>query len=82
MLRNAFADLRAMEAAIRASELQWTIVRPPRLTEGPATGRVRFSKHGALRGGFVISRADVATFLLDAAEDTALIGETVGIARG
>ncbi|WIX80363.1 NAD(P)H-binding protein [Amycolatopsis carbonis] len=82
VLRNGFDDLRVMESVIRASAMKWTIVRPPRLTDGPATGRVRFSKHGAVRGGFVISRADVATFLLDAAEDTALIGETVGIARG
>ncbi|MEV4596137.1 NAD(P)H-binding protein [Amycolatopsis sp. NPDC049253] len=82
VLRNGFDDLRVMESAIRASELRWTIVCPPRLTDGPATGRVRSSTRGALRGGFSISRADVATFLLDTAEDTALIGEIVGIARG
>jgi uncharacterized protein YbjT (DUF2867 family) len=40
ILRHVFADMRAMEEIVRASGLDWTIVLPPRLTDGPRTGRV------------------------------------------
>jgi putative NADH-flavin reductase len=36
LLKHAFADMRAAEDLTRASGLDWTIVRPPRLTDGPA----------------------------------------------
>jgi putative NADH-flavin reductase len=51
---------------LRASSLGWTIVRPPRLIDGPATGKLR---HGYLRLGPMhsISRADLAAFILDLA---------------
>jgi Putative NADH-flavin reductase len=48
------------ERCIRASSLLWTIVRPGALTNGRITGRYR---HGAVPR-FMISRADVALFML------------------
>nr|WP_310716119.1 NAD(P)-binding oxidoreductase [Nonomuraea sp. 3-1Str] len=39
--RNPFADMLRMEDVVRASGLDWTIVRPPPLTEGPRTGSYR-----------------------------------------
>src|SRR5918999_2791564 len=41
VLRHEFADMRAMEEVVRASDLDWTIVLPPRLTDGARTGRYR-----------------------------------------
>ena len=41
LLRKPYTDFRRMEQIVRSSGLDWTIVRPPRLTNGPATGRVR-----------------------------------------
>ncbi|SEL26468.1 NAD(P)-dependent oxidoreductase [Haloferax larsenii] len=52
---------------VRASDLEWTVVRAPRLTDGDATGAYR---HGDIDLGFEsIARGDVATFLLDCVED-------------
>ena len=49
--------------ALYASDRDWVVVRPPRLTDGPATGAAR---HGILPlgAGDQVSRADVADFLL------------------
>ncbi len=59
------ADNAEQERLVMASGLDWTIVKPPRLTEGPPTGRVRAD--AALRVGLLsrISRRDLAAFLLD-----------------
>jgi len=48
------------DAALQASDLGWTIVRPGRLTDGPATGRVALSSE-PFRGE--IAREDVAAVL-------------------
>ena len=48
---------------IKASGLDWVIVRAPRLTEGPRTGNYRVGYVGK-NSGTKISRADVADFML------------------
>jgi putative NADH-flavin reductase len=58
-----FADTRAAEAAIRASGLDWTLVRPARLVNRPATGRYRVRADYPPPGGRKIARADVAQFM-------------------
>jgi len=61
---------------IRRSGLAWTIVRPGILTAGPATGAYRvLVEREDWRGG-AISRADVADFLIRAAESEAYLGKT------
>jgi len=60
VLGDVVADAFAMERAITGSGLDWTIVRPPRLTNEPPAGRYR-AREGHLPGfGFTISRADLA----------------------
>ena len=51
---------RDADAALRASDLAWTIIRPGRLTDDPATGRVAL---GAQVGRGDVTRADVAAVL-------------------
>jgi putative NADH-flavin reductase len=80
-LRRHYADLASMEDAVRDSGLDWTIVRPPRLTDGPATGTYRTAFGQNLRRGFLISRADVAHLILHVLEQPASIRQTVGIAK-
>ena len=65
MLAGLFADKLAGERAIRDSNLDWTIVYPTALTNGPRTSRYRSGERLAL-GGLLpkISRADVAEFVL------------------
>ena len=50
-----------------ASHLDWTLVRPPRLKEGEATGRVEHHAHRS-PGATSIQRADLAAFLADTVE--------------
>jgi putative NADH-flavin reductase len=69
VLRDAYADAMRAEELLRSTELEWTIARPPRLTNGPHTGTYRTARSGNVRGGSSISRADLADFLLRAASD-------------
>jgi putative NADH-flavin reductase len=64
LLRDLYADKKAGEAALRESSLDWTIVHPVTLTDGPRTGTCRAGQHLKLSGFPRISRADVAEFLL------------------
>jgi uncharacterized protein YbjT (DUF2867 family) len=61
-----FWDKARQERIIAASNSAWTIVRPGRLTNGRARGRIR---HGKRVGNYFwtvwVSRADVADFMLD-----------------
>ncbi|MEU8803541.1 NAD(P)H-binding protein [Spirillospora sp. NPDC048819] len=81
LLKHAFADMRDAEDVVRASGLDWTIVRPPRLTDGHGAGRYRKAVDRNVLGGFSIARADLAAALLDLADDPAAIGHVVGVAR-
>jgi len=69
-----FADVRRMEDVIRASGLEWTLVRPARLVGGPATGQYRTRSDFPPRGGMKITRADVAQFMVDALSQHSWIG--------
>jgi putative NADH-flavin reductase len=79
-LRHAFADHERQEAVVRESDLDWTIVRPPHLKDGPRTGRYRhgFSPTDAAIEG-KISRADVADFMLSQLTDDAYIRKAPGV---
>jgi putative NADH-flavin reductase len=69
LLRNVVADHEAKEAIVRESGLDWTIVRPPRLTNGPRTGAYRAGEHIEARATVpAISRADVAHFMFQAVD--------------
>ncbi len=65
LLRNMYADIRIMEKLVKESEADWTIMRPPRLTNKAATGRYRFAINHFLKNSLSISRADLAHFMLD-----------------
>lgn len=65
LLRHMYADLREMERFVKSSGLDWTIIRPPRLTNKPVTGHYRFSANSFLRNSLSISRADVAHFMIN-----------------
>ncbi|MCI4371084.1 MAG: NAD(P)H-binding protein [Thermoplasmata archaeon] len=77
LLRRPYADFARMERMLAASGLDWTVVRPPYLSNGPATGRVRLEAgvKQLAHGPYRISRADLAATLLDLAEDSQHIGD-------
>lgn len=65
ILRNIFADKEIQERIIMESSLDWIIVRPGRLTNGPRTGTYRQGDEiNAAAVGGSISRADTAEFML------------------
>ena len=80
VLRRHYADLALMEDMIRDSGLDWTIVRPPRLNDGPLSGHYRTAFGQNLRRGLAISRADVAHLMLSVLERPESIGRVMGIA--
>lgn len=83
LLRNIADDSAEMEWIVKASPLQWTIVRPPRLTNGPRRERYGLTVDHLPNGAganATISRADVAHFMLDELEHPAHIRHVVGIA--
>jgi putative NADH-flavin reductase len=73
-------DKEAMEQLVRASDTDWTIVRPPALTNGRKTETYHASVDIKIRITSRISRADLAAFLLGAAEDGTFVHETPRIA--
>jgi putative NADH-flavin reductase len=79
ILHNPMIDSKAMEELVVASELDWTIARPPRLTDGKYTGHFRVEKGQLPRNGSSISRADVAHFLLQATEDGSYVRAIAGV---
>jgi len=80
-LRKPYADLALMEDVIRDSGLDWTVVRPPRLTDKPLSGNYRMAYGRNLRGGFLVSRADVAHLMLRVLREPETISQTIGIAN-
>jgi len=80
LLRNVAEDSAEMERLVMASSLDWTIVRPPSLTNGRLTGRYGIEDDRMPSGGWSVSRADVAQFLLDELERRAHVRRMVGMA--
>lgn len=64
-LDGGYEDMRRAEDAIRASDLEWVLVRPGRLTDGPQTGAYEVSPRFRPEHANAISRADLAAFMLD-----------------
>lgn len=61
---RAYDDKSLQERLIKESELDWTIARPGVLTSGPRTGRFRILPEASQWRNGIISRADVAEFLV------------------
>jgi putative NADH-flavin reductase len=79
--RGTYADLALMEDVLADSGLDWTVVRPPRLTDKPPTGAYRTAYGQNLRRGLFISRADVAALMLGVLERPETIKQSIGIAN-
>ena len=79
LFQSIVADASAMEKVIEDSGLDWTLVRPPELTNKPYTGKYRVREGHLPRLGFSISRADVADFMIKAVENHASIQKIVGL---
>lgn len=74
-------DKEAMEAALAASGLDWTVVRPPVLNRGPATGRLKAGVGLVVPGFQAIPRADLAAWMLDELEARRFVGQMPVLGR-
>jgi putative NADH-flavin reductase len=79
-LRNVCADMRRAEEQVRNSNLDWTIMRPPRLTGKAASGTYRTAIDRNLRHGSSLSRADLAACMLRLVNDRSVVRKHVGVA--
>jgi len=77
MLRVPLADHNANEKRLAKSKLQWTVVRPGSLTNGPNTGKIiHGAKETTMKGNFRVSRANVAAFMLKQLSQRAYINKS------
>jgi putative NADH-flavin reductase len=81
LLRGIYADKLVGDRMIRASGLDWTIVQPAQLNDGPLTRHYRSGERLAMSGMPAISRADTAHFILDRLNDQSSIGHTIVLAH-
>lgn len=82
LLGPAFKDHDVQEACIRESGLTWTIVRPTGLSDGPPVGTCQRDIAPGTRGlKWRISRADVASTMLDLLDDEASFGRAISISN-
>lgn len=78
LLKHIYADHEATEELIRSSNLEWTIVRPVGLNNGPRTGVYRAAERLEKGDSFGISREDVADLMLKAAIEGQWMRKAVG----
>ena len=80
LLRDIYADKIIGEAPIHRSGLDWTLVQPAQLNDGPLTRTYRSGERLHLRGMPNISRADTAHFILNHLDSGASTGKIILLA--
>ncbi|WP_433730518.1 NAD(P)-dependent oxidoreductase [Nocardia sp. CA-129566] len=82
LLRQAYADHVEQEECVRASNLDWTIVRPSAFTDGPRTDAFRRGFGADEKGlSLKIARADIAAFMLEQLTDATYTHRAAGISN-
>ena len=79
LLRDEYADKEAQEKAVQESGLDWVIVRPMLLTNGPWTNAYRAREDLKPGRRPYVSRADVADFLMRQLTDDAFVHKAPAI---
>ncbi|MET7402747.1 NAD(P)H-binding protein [Dactylosporangium sp. NPDC005572] len=70
----------AADEHLRHTPLDWTVLGPSRLTDGPPTGGLETAGQGAVNG--TVTRADVAAAIAATLRDPATIGRTIRFNNG
>ena len=78
--RYVYEDMLKTVDLVRASGLDWTIVRVPMLTDEPATGQVKAGMVGKGMGAR-ISRADMADFMLEQVKNSDYVRKAPAISN-
>ena len=82
LLRQIFADKAKADAMLRQSGLDWTLVYPTVLTHGARSGAYRVGERLAMTGLPKISRADVASFMLEQLSSAEWVRRTAVVSYG
>jgi len=80
-MHNAYGDIVSVAETVRASDLDWTIVRLAILNNKPKSGKVKAGYVGSGEVGTQISRADIAGFMLSQIGDTKHLREAPAISN-
>ncbi|WP_084959083.1 NAD(P)-dependent oxidoreductase [Thermoactinospora rubra] len=80
VLRHPYRESERLLRFLQDAPLDWTVVRPPRLSDRPATGRYRMAVGTGLRSGYGIGREDLADAVLRVLPDPATHRRTVDVA--
>jgi putative NADH-flavin reductase len=85
LLRRFFGpgydDMRRMEVILAASQSEWTVYRPPRLTNGSLTGKGRTAIGRRLPRAWNLSRSNLAAAMIGAISDPATVRRAITIAN-
>jgi putative NADH-flavin reductase len=71
LYRHVFADMTRMEEQLSQSNLEWTVIRAPMLTDGPRTSQYRATVNESIPRPEKISRADLADYIVPHLADAA-----------
>lgn len=75
-IKIGFRDHDGVDALMRASGVDWTLVRAVALTDKPAKGPLRAAQPGAEKPAAFVNRDDLAAFLLETVEKDTWIRQT------
>lgn len=78
VLKSSRTDHEAQEAAVKASDLDWTIIRPSGLTDTSRTSQYQVGENIQATTS-TIARADVADFILNELDSNSWIGKAVTV---
>jgi uncharacterized protein YbjT (DUF2867 family) len=79
VLAPMLPDKEAQERAVRESDLDWTLVRPPRFLTGKPRGSLRVVREGQRARFGKVVRAELARFLVDCVTDSTYIREALAV---
>lgn len=80
VIRPVYDDMRRMENVVRASDTDWTLLRPAALTDDPGRGTYRTSTGKLPPKGSKVARADLAHLMLEALEEKRYVRQHVVVA--
>ena len=69
LFKYSYADMLLMEGILRGSNLNWTVIRPPRLMNGDRTGKYRTSINEFIPNMSSLNRADLADYIIHHLDD-------------
>ncbi|GAA0929930.1 NAD(P)H-binding protein [Kribbella koreensis] len=81
LMREQYGDMARLEEIVRASNLEWTLVRPTRLVDEEPAGDYRVQDAATPKGGSQVSRAELARFIVGELDKREWIKATPTVAR-